>query len=117
MYPSWWFMNRRSNFFLQMDDHGVEQVNTMDMDVSVYVSKLNTDIEFIRNKFMKYIGGQCNVQCYEHKLPFIVSNDTSDRCYQLSGGEGNICGRKVSFKCPNLGCTSGVCKKCLEALT
>ena len=117
MYPSWWFMNRRSKFFLQMDDDGVHQVNKMDLDVSVYVARLNTDIECVRNQFMKYIGGQCNVQCYEHKLPFIVSNDTSDRCYQISDGEGNICGRKVSFMCPNLGCTSGMCKKCLEALT
>ena len=66
---------------------------------------------------MKYIGGQCKVQCFEHKLPFIVSSDNGEKCYQSSVGEVDTCKRNISFQCPYLSWASGICKKCLEKLT
>ena len=66
---------------------------------------------------MNYIGGQCKVQCNEHKLPFIVSDKITERCYQNLDEHGNICNRKISFMCPNLRCTSGICKKCFDGVT
>ena len=41
-----------------MDDQGLDHIRILDLDVSVYVAKINTDIENVRNQFMKFIGGQ-----------------------------------------------------------
>ena len=117
MYTSWWVLNRQRQLFLHLDDQGLDEISMMELDVCIYVAKMNTDIENVRNQFMKYIGGQYKIQCFEHKLPFIVSDDSSEKCYQHSVGEINICKRNISFKCPYLSCTSGICKKCFKKLT
>ena len=78
MYKSWWVLNRKRQLFLHMDENVLDKINIVNLDVSVYVGKMDTDMENVRNEFMKYIGGQSNVQCFEHKLPLIVSSDSSE---------------------------------------
>ena len=58
------------------------------VDICVYVVEKTPDMEYLRNTFLTYIGGQRNVQCSEHNLPLIVMKNSSDKCYIRGNGIG-----------------------------
>ena len=72
------------------------------------------DMNLLRNEFMTYIGGQVKVQCYDHNIPFIVNCKTDDKCYQRLDGNDCFCNRKLYFRCPDMKCKSGLCRKCYD---
>ena len=84
------------------------------VDMSVYVVDKTPDMEKLRNEFMRYIGGQIQVQCSEHKLSLIVNKSSMEKCYMHLNDRLECCNRKLYYKCPTLGCKIGLCKRCYD---
>ena len=58
-------------------------------------------------EYLKYIDGQDHILCQIHKMPLIFSSSREKKCN---------CGRKENFTCPNLNCTTCICKQCADNL-
>ena len=72
------------------------------------------DMEYCRNEFLSYIGGQTNAQCSDHQLPLIVTRNSHDKCYMsVNGTINNHCNNKMHLGCPVLLCKCVICRKCL----
>ena len=102
---------KKTQIFRQLNSQIQDDISIENVEVCVYVKKNPTDMNMIRDQFMNYIGGQSRVQCTQHRMPFIVSKDNKC-CYQHVEGSSDLCGRKITLRCPDLHCNSGICKKC-----
>ena len=103
--------NKNEQLFIQLNSPIQDEISLDKVEVCVYVKKHSRDITNIRDEFMSYIGGQSCIQCTKHRMPFVVSKDNKS-CYQHVEGSNDLCGRKISLRCPDLQCNSGICKKC-----
>ena len=110
-HPSWWVLERNHNFFIQLNSRIQDDISIENVEVCVYVKKHDTDMTMIRDQLMTYIGGQSRVQCETHRMPLIVSKENKC-CYQHVEGSSDLCGRKISLRCPDLHCNCGICKQC-----
>ena len=102
---------------MHLDAPIIEDIDIENVDICLYVKNKCLDMEMIRDKLMTYIGGQSDIQCNKHRLPFIVNKDDNHQCYQCVEGENGICRRKISLRCPDLWCKIGLCKKCVNKLS
>ena len=116
-HPFWWVLHRNFGYFLQMNNTIMDDISIESVDVCIYVRILHVEMELLRDQFMKYIGGQRNVQFSKHRLPLIVSKENNTMCYQNIDHEDVICGRKILLRCPDLQCNCGICKKCLDNIS
>ena len=103
-------------FFIQLNSRIQDDISIENVEVCVYVKKHDTDMTMIRDQLMTYIGGQSHVQCETHRMPLIVSKENKC-CYQHVEGSSDLCGRKISLRCPDLHCNCGICKKCEGNMT
>lgn len=108
-HKSWWILDKEKNMFLQSIDGSRSGIEYYFVNVCIYIKNINRDMEVMKKEFLTYIGGQIKIQCYVHKLPLIVSRKTDGKCYQ----EGFK--RKISLKCPELMCKSGICMMCHDS--
>ena len=60
------------------------------------------------NDILKFIGGQTHAICNIHDHPLIPVPDRLANCV--------YCDRKEHFRCPELGCSICLCKRCFDAL-
>ena len=65
-------VEKKNQYFIQVNKLIKDIIEMEDLDVCVYVKK-SIKMEEIRDKFMTYIGGQSEIQCTKHCLPLIVN--------------------------------------------
>ena len=106
MYQSWWYQKRNNS----LPCHSEMTLDSLDDEhayVLAYVKVTDIDIESLRNKFLKYLGGQSHVKCEEHRLCLISSLDRKNKCH---------CGRHEYLRCASFDCKVNICKKCFDRL-
>ena len=113
-HKSWWVHKRHNKRFLQTKSGNCDGVYYSNVDVCVYVTMRKLKMESLMHDFMTYIGGQVRIKCLHHKLPLITNNKKDEKCYQRIPDTEGRCGRKVSFKCPDLRCKCLICKNCYQ---
>lgn len=113
-HKSWWVHNRLNKRFLQTKSGHYDGLDLDNVDVCVYVIMRKSTIESLMHDFMTYIGGQVTMKCLLHKLPLITNSKKDEKCYHSLLGTERKCGRNMSYKCPDLRCKCGLCKKCYQ---
>ena len=113
-HKSWWVLNRHKGLFLHTVNGGFNDMEFGNVDVNVYVVDTTPNMEKLRLEFMRYIGGQTQVQCSEHKMPLIVGKTSMEKCYMHLNDSLECCNRKLYYKCPTFGCKTGLCKRCYQ---
>ena len=83
------------------------KVNDYDRIIAVYVKKKIIDIQSLNFEYLKYIGGQNHIHCKTHSMPLIYSHNRNRKCN---------CGRKETFSCASLNCTTCICQRCVNQL-
>jgi hypothetical protein len=72
----------------------------------VYIPVSTYESKTIWNEFLHHIGGQSHVTCAKHDdVPLIVSAVCEHHCG---------CGAKRYLRCPEVGCSLNLCKKCFK---
>ena len=104
-YNKWWMSKRKDEVPIQVDNEFYRRLPTNDSYTFVYVRMEDTNVEEIRDEFMKNIGGQTHVKCAEHRCPLIASMTRNHKC---------ACGRKEFFRCCNYKCKAYLCKNCFK---
>ena len=103
MFPNWWYQRRKDPMMKQIN--GEPQVSESCGYILGYAREQKSDVEGMRNKFLKNIGGQFHVQCERHKLPLICSTERSNKCQ---------CGKREYLKCSVLMCSVNTCRACFN---
>ena len=73
-FNSFWYQNRSSKIPIQKN---IERDLEIGHEyVFVYVKSKEKNIKTLRDRYIQLIGGQCHVQCNEHKKTLVVSYET-----------------------------------------
>ena len=109
-FSGWWRQTRNASPLRVTLENGM---NFGMWDVAVYVRLQPMHLGDLRNWYLKYIGGQCNIFCHDHKLPLIIAPFKKGRC-SLSSSCGEICGKVACMECPVFACKLKICRGCLK---
>ena len=104
-YSKWWKDKRNQEISLQIDELP-NNLDYHDWYTLAYVQVVETDVNSLRDNFLKNIGGQTHVQCRQHNLPLIPSLEREGKCV--------ICNNKEYYRCCEFSCKCFLCKKCFD---
>jgi hypothetical protein len=96
-------------------ENDLRRMKVEDAKCFVYLQMVGGDMEELRHRYLKYVGGQCTVFCQTHRVPMVTS---------VTRGKGFVkmqccnvknqrrCKRNPDLECPVPKCQSCVCSKC-----
>ena len=118
----WWMQENIGTPFRKMKTNRAFSIQNVRL--LIYRRKNNTQHTRLRDRYLKFLGGQSVAFCAYHKFPFIASynTSTSTKCIcdipidnsiptNCIFTSDNMCQNKCSFICPNYGCLIGICQK------
>jgi predicted GIY-YIG superfamily endonuclease len=116
----WWMQQQVGSVFrkCQID----ETILIPNLRLLVFRKKICTHAAHIRDRYLKYLGGQSAVYCATHESPLILSYKSDLKCccdgcdIETTGREWVIieaeyCNRDVSYICPHFGCKTAICEQ------
>jgi predicted GIY-YIG superfamily endonuclease len=100
-FKKYWYQSRSSKCPIKKNPNDTLKIGHE--YIFIYVKVKESNIESMKNKYLKLLGGQTHVQCHLHNRPLITSYKKENKC---------SCGRKSSFCCSELDCNLNLCRKC-----
>ena len=119
-HKGWWVQQQVGNIFRKCRTDKILLIS--DIRLLIFRKKECTHATHIRDRYLKYLGGQSVVFCATHKSPLILSYKNDLKCccngsdIETTGSEWmhirtERCNRDASYICPHLGCETTICQQ------
>lgn len=110
-YSSWWYQQRKDNWRYQLeeDQNIFNMLKTDRCYILLYVRVNSTEIDSLREEYLRYLGGQSKAKCAYHDLCLVRSIEKKLKC-SCSNGMNKF----EFYRCPFLNCIACICQSCFK---
>ena len=119
-HQGWWMQERVGKVFRKCQTD--KTILIPNVRLLVFHKKKCTYATHVRDRYLKYLGGQSTVFCATHKSPLILAYKNDLKCccdgcdIETTGREWvtiemEHCNRDASYVCPHLRCKTAICKQ------